>query len=69
MNSRIFGNDPTKLKLTRLARKMYQLTDPLIIREYDTDDGVRYDIEGCICASDLTANEVNEKLEELVYEM
>lgn len=69
MNSRIYGNDPTKLKLTRLARKMYQLTDPLIITEYDTDEGIRYDIEGCVHRFYLTAEEVNETLEGLVYEM
>ena len=65
MDSRIYGNDPTKLKLSRFAQKMYQRTDPLIIREYDTDDGVRYSMDGCIRLWNLTADEVNEILEDM----
>jgi hypothetical protein len=66
MNERIYGNDPTSLKLSRVARKVYQQTDPLIIIEYDELDGsIRYSMDGCIKKFDLTAEEVNEILEDL----
>lgn len=59
---KIYGNEKTNLVLTEKAEKVYAETEPLTIIEHE--DGL-YSINGCIEADELTAEEVNEILEDL----
>lgn len=60
-----YGRDSTSLILTKAAKAVYSDSDPLIIAEFETDNGLRYNISGIIERSDLTSDEVNEALESL----
>ncbi len=62
---KVFGNEPTALKLTAEAMAIYSNTDPLTITEKETAGGFRYDLSGVIVARDLTEAEVNGCLLEL----
>ena len=65
-----FGNEPTKLTLTKLAQYAYNTIDPIVIIEnQDTDGNVTgYDMIGCVQGKGMTADAVNESLEaELVF--
>ena len=67
---RTFGNEPTKLTLTKLAQYAYNTIDPItIIENQDTDGNVKgYDMIGCVQGKGMTEEEVNEALEaELVF--
>ena len=61
---RTYGNERTSLYLTPKAAEVYADSDPLVIVEYDTEEGLRYDITGILEADNLTEEEVNEMLEE-----
>ena len=63
MNGKIYGKDKTNLKLTELAQKVYNETQPLEIREFYTPDGYMYDINGAIEGDFLTELAVNLALE------
>ena len=61
-----FGDTKTHLDLTEKARRAYDEFSPLSIYEIETDDGYTYDITGCVQATGLTEDEVNETLEGLI---
>lgn len=64
-----YGDTKTHLTLTATAREAYDSYSPLSIWERETDDDeteYRYDISGCLEATDLTETEVNEMLESLL---
>lgn len=61
-NYRIYGWDNTNLTLTEKAHEVYSNSDPIEIKEFD--DGY-YSISGIIDRDGMTADEVNELLEEL----
>jgi len=61
---KIYGETKTNLTMTKAAEEVYSNSDPLVIKEYETDDGFRYKIEGIIERDDLTAEDVNRLLEE-----
>lgn len=63
---KIFGNDKTALTLTDKAATMYAECDPLQIIEHD---GGSYSIRGIEDRDGMTAEEVNEWLEDLADEM
>ena len=61
---KIYGNEPTELKLSDKSQEVYNNTDPLHIYEKLQDGGTYlYDITGCIEMNDLTENGLNEALE------
>ena len=65
-----FGNDPTKLTLTKLAQYAYNTIDPITIIENSDSEGCvyGYDMIGCVQGKGMTEEEVNEALEaELVF--
>lgn len=62
MKRRRYGDVSTNLVLTEKAYNVYIDTDPLSI--YEREDG-SYDMEGCIEARGLTAEQVNGILEDL----
>lgn len=73
MSIKQYGNEKTSLKLTEKALAVYSVTDPLRILEQTTtdEDGSEirtYTMTGAIEAEGLTADEVNEMLEELADE-
>lgn len=61
---KIYGETKTNLRMTKAAEEVYNNSDPLVIKEYETDDGFRYKLEGIIERDDLTAEDVNRLLEE-----
>lgn len=68
MNSRkyrVYGKDKTSLKLTELAQKVYDESDPLTIREFDGEEGLLYDMDGVIEGDFMTELAVNIALEGL----
>ena len=65
---RIYGKDQTSLRLTELAARMYSKADPLIIREFDGEDGMLYDIDGVIEGDFMSELAVNKALEGLADE-
>ena len=65
---RVYGRVPTNLRLTELAAEMYSKADPLVIREFDGDDGKLYDMNGVIEGDFMTELEVNIALEGLADE-
>lgn len=58
-----YGDVKTNLTLTEKAANVYVGTDPLDIYEYETEDGLRYDVEGATEEHGLTDAEVIELLE------
>ena len=60
--AKVYGNEPTNLKLSDLAFEVYSNTDPLTIVE-ETDG--TYSMHGCFEQTGMTAEEVNSFLEEL----
>ena len=65
-NYKVFGNERTNLSLTNKAQSVYDSTDPIEIREFcDNDGNYSYDIIGCFERTGLSADELNEYLEEL----
>lgn len=67
MKTRTFGIDATALTLSDLAMDIYSTTDPLDITEIrDEDDNVLYyELSGCLDATGLTEEDVNDYLESL----
>jgi hypothetical protein len=77
-NYKVYWNEPTVLKLTEKASAVHECTDPLEIREFchehdvededgnviDVEKTYTYDLIGSFEAYNLTAEEVNEMLEE-----
>lgn len=64
---RVFGNEPTHLVLTGRAKAVYECTDPLTITEFEQEDGTfLYSLCGAFEDEDLTAEQVNDLLEEEV---
>lgn len=61
---KIYGETKTNLRMTKAAEEVYNNSDPLVIKEYETDDGFRYKLEGIIERDDLMAEDVNRLLEE-----
>lgn len=69
---RTYGNEPTKLTLSYLAKIAYYNTDPLDIIEIQDWDGnvTGYEMKGCLQGTNMTAEDVNEALEaELVFKI
>lgn len=65
--TRTYGNEKTHLTLTDRAFEAYSNTDPLTIFEHEDEDGVlTYSMRGSIEAENLTADDVNEWLEECI---
>ena len=65
-NYTVFGNERTNLKLTEKAQAVYDVTDPLEIREFGDNNGnYSYDIIGCFERSALSADELNNYLEDV----
>ena len=62
---RVYGKDKTSLKLTELAQKVYDESDPLTIREFDGEEGLLYDMDGVIEGDFMTELAVNIALEGL----
>lgn len=62
---RVYGKDKTYLRLTELAQKAYDETEPLEIREFFTPDGYLYDMSGVIEGDFMTELAVNIALEGL----
>lgn len=62
---KIYGNEKTHLTLSDKAQAYYDVTDPLRIEEYETDDGYIYNITGCFDRYGMTEEEVNRVLESL----
>ena len=55
-----YGNENTHLKLNDKAAEVYSNTDPLRIFEKPQEDGTYlYDMDGCYCLTDQTADEIN----------
>lgn len=77
-NFKIYGNEKTAITLSEHAAAAYYAIDPLELREYcrecpiedengeiiRVDRSYTYDLVGCICEEDMTAEEVTELLEE-----
>lgn len=64
-----YGDTSTHLELSEKAFDCYSNTSPLSIYEKENEDGsYLYDVRGCFEAYDLTSKEVNEILEDLLYE-
>ena len=61
-----YGDTRTHLELTEKARRAYDEYSPLNIYETETDDGYSYEITGCVEAHDLTEQDVNDILEDLL---
>jgi len=71
---KIYGQDKTELVLTEKAQAAYEATDPLEIREYYkpgrivsqhyVKGRIAYDLEGVLTGKGLTAEGVNEVLED-----
>ncbi len=62
-NYKVYGNENTHLYLSEYAQYVYSNTDPLEIREYETDNGYAYKIFfDTIETEFLSANEVEEFL-------
>lgn len=59
-----YGSDRTALYLSEKAEEFYSFTDPLNIWEYSVNGMNLYDISGMITAEALTAEQVNEMLED-----
>lgn len=49
--------------LSPKAYEVYLNTDPLTVYAYETEEGTRYDVDGCMTASNLTFAELNEFFE------
>lgn len=60
---KVYGNEPTRLKLTPRAQKTYNETDPLTIIEEEQGGAIRYTVRGCIEMENATEAEVIEALE------
>ena len=81
-NYRVYGNENVNLTLTDKAFRFVSMTDPLEIREFthereiedetgsiiDIEKTYTYDLVGCVEAHDMTAQELNELLEELLQD-
>lgn len=63
---KIYGNEKTNLVLSDKAFAMYSECDP--IRIIENDDG-SYSLRGFDCRDGMTAQDVNEFLEELADEI
>ena len=62
-----YGDENTHLVLTDKAFEAYSNTDPLKILEYEDEDGnYTYEFRGAFDSYELTADEVNEWLEDLI---
>lgn len=61
-----FGNEPTKLTLTKLAQYAYNMIDPVrIIENQDTDGNVTgYDMIGCVQGKGMTDRTLERLLQE-----
>ena len=60
-----YGDTRTDLTLTEKAQKVYDVTDPIDIYEREEDDDVFvYTMRGVIVEDDISADEVNQILEE-----
>ena len=63
---KVYGNCKTSLELTPKAYEIYISSDPCVICEYETESGeLTYSISGIIERDGMTAEEVNELLEQL----
>jgi len=65
MKAKIYGNERTHLTLTDEAQRIYSDSDPLTIKEYESDNGYIYSLSGIIEADGLTAEEVSDQIESL----
>lgn len=78
-NYKVYGNEPTNLRLTEKAQRYYDVADPLEIREFchehdvededgniiDVEKTYTYDLVGCVEGYDIEEKELIELLEEL----
>lgn len=65
-----YGDTRTDLTLTEKAQKVYNVTDPIDIYEREEDDDVFvYTMRGVIEKDDLSADDVNQILEEFADEV
>ncbi len=65
-----YGDTRTDLTLTEKAQKVYDVTDPIDIYEREEDDDVFvYTMRGVIVKDDLSADDVNQILEEFADEV
>ena len=69
-NFKIYGSESTHLILSKKAQQFYSGTDPLTIREYDTENGCMYSysIAGDPFTSLMSAEQLNRDLEQLADE-
>ena len=65
MRFKRFGSEPTALYLTDKAQRVYSTTDPLDIYEYTVSGQTLYEMRGCLQHDGLTAQDVNEVLEQI----
>lgn len=65
-----YGDARTNLILTEKAQKVYNVTDPIDIYEREEkDDELVYSMRGVIVKDDLSADDVNQILEEFADEI
>lgn len=65
-----YGDTRTNLILTEKAQKVYNVTDPIDIYEQEEkDDVLVYSMRGVIVKDDLSADDVNQILEEFADEI
>lgn len=59
-----YGSERTALYLSPRAEEFYNFTDPLNIWEYTVNGMTLYDLSGAVTAEALTADQVNDILED-----